>query len=76
MGREGAYAMSGGSPSVAEALWAHACVICLQRPSLPTVRLNKWAWKKKKNLKKVSTTARFVSGRKSDTEETSKQKKL
>ena len=28
------------------------------------------------NLKKVSTTAPFVSGLKSDTEETSKQKKL
>ena len=28
------------------------------------------------SLKKVSTTAPFVSGRKSDTEETSKQKKL
>jgi len=30
----------------------------------------------KVNLKKVSTTARLVSGQKSDTEETSKQKKL
>ena len=30
----------------------------------------------KKKKKKVSTTAPFVSGRKSDTEETSKQKKL
>ena len=28
------------------------------------------------SLKEVSTTARFVSGQKSDTEETSKQKKL
>ena len=28
------------------------------------------------SLKKVSTTTQFVSGRKSDTEETSKQKKL
>ena len=27
----------------AETLWAHASVICLQCPSLPTVRLNKWA---------------------------------
>ena len=55
---------------MAEALRAHASVICLQRTSLPTARLNKGA------LKKVSTTAPFVSGQKSDTEETSKQKKL
>ena len=67
-------AVSRGRPSVAEALQAHASLIYLQRPSLPTARLNKWALKKKK--KKVSTTAPFVSGRKSDTEETSKQKKL
>ena len=33
--------MSGGRPSVAEALRAHASVICLQHPSLPTARLNK-----------------------------------
>ena len=65
--------MSRDRPSVAEALRAHASVICLQRPSLPTARLNKCALKKKK---KVSTTAPFVSGQKSDTEETSKQKKL
>ena len=34
-------ALSGGRPSVAETLRAHASVICLQRPSLPTARLNK-----------------------------------
>ena len=36
--------MSGGRPSVAEALRVHASVICLQHPSLPslpTARLNK-----------------------------------
>ena len=30
-----------GADSVAGALRAHTSVICLQRPSLPTVRLNK-----------------------------------
>ena len=65
--------MSGHRPSVAETLRAHASVICLQRPSLPKARLNKRAYKKKK---KVSTTVSFVSGRKPDTEENSKQKKL
>ena len=40
--------MSRDRPSVAEALRAHASVICLQRPSLPTARLNKCALKKKK----------------------------
>ena len=75
MGREATRAVSGGRPSVAEALQAHASLIYLQRPSLPTAKLNKLALKKKKK-KKVSTTTPFVSGRKSDTEETSKQKKL
>ena len=42
-GQEGACAMSRGRPSVAETLWAHASVICLQCPSLPTAQLNKWA---------------------------------
>ena len=41
MGREATHAVNGGRPSVAEALRAHASVIRLQRPSLPTVRLNK-----------------------------------
>ena len=36
-------AVSGGRPSVAEALRAHASVICLQHPSLPTGWLKKWA---------------------------------
>ena len=68
-------AVSGGRPSVAEALRAHASVICLQHPSLPPhsaaeqVSLNK--------IKKiVSSTVPFVSEREPDTEETSKQKKL
>ena len=65
--------MSRGRPSVAEALRVHASVFCLQRPSLITARLSKLALKKKK---KVFTTTPFVSGQKSDTEETSKQKKL
>ena len=39
--REITHALSRGKPSVAETLQAHASVICLQRPSLPTVRLNK-----------------------------------
>ena len=30
-----------GRPSEAETLQAHASVICLQRPSLPTAQLNK-----------------------------------
>ena len=67
--------MSGGRPSVAEALRAHTSVICLQHPSLPPhsaaeqVSLNK--------IKKiVSATVRFVSGREPDTEDTSTQKTL
>ena len=35
MGREATRAVSRGRPSVAEALRAHASVICLQHPSLP-----------------------------------------
>ena len=51
-----------------ETLQAHASNICLQHPSLPTARLN--------SEPSVSTTALPVSRRKSDTEETSKQRKL
>ena len=40
-GQGGTRVMSGDRPSVAETLRAHASVICLQRPSLPTARLNK-----------------------------------
>ena len=75
MGREATRAVSGGRPSVAEALRAHASVICLQHPSLlphsaaEQVSLNKI-------LKIVSSTVPFVSGQEPDTEETSKQKKL
>ena len=67
--------MSRGRPSVAEALRAHASVICLEHPSLPPHSATEQVSLKKKK-KKVSTTAPFVSGWKSDTEETSKQKTL
>ena len=66
--------MSGGRPSEAEALWAHTSVICLQHPSIPPHSATEQESLKKK--KKVSSTVPFVSGRKPDTEETSKQKKL
>ena len=56
--------MSGGGPNVAEALQAHTSVICLQRPSLPTARLN--------GEPKISVHHRpLVSGWKIDTDETS-----
>ena len=73
MGREATRAVSGGRPSVAEALGAHASVICLQHPSLPPHSATEQVSLKKK---KVSSTVTFVSGREPDTEETSKQKKL
>ena len=73
MGREDTRALSGGKPSVAKALRAHASVICLQRPSLPPLSETEQVSLKKK---KVSSTVPFVSGQKPDTEETSKQKKL
>ena len=59
---------SRGKPRVDETLQAHASNICLQHPSLPTARLN--------SEPSVSTTALPVSRWKSDTEETSKQRKL
>ena len=65
--------MSGGRPSVAEALRAHASVIYLQHPSLPPHSMTEQVSLKKK---KVSSTIPFVSGQKPDTKETSKQKKL
>ena len=65
--------MSRGRPSVAEALRAHASVICLQHPSLPPLNATEQVSLKKK---KVSSTVPFVSGQKPDTEETSKHKKL
>ena len=65
--------MSGGRPSVAEALRAHASVICLQHPSLPPHSVTEQVSLKKE---KVSSTVPFVSGWKPDPEETSKQKKL
>ena len=40
-GQGGCMRHEGGRPSVAETLQAHTSVICLQRPSLLTVRLNK-----------------------------------
>ena len=58
---------------MAEALRAHASVICLQHPSLPPLSETEQVSLKKK---KVSSTVPFVSGQKPDTEETSKQKKL
>ena len=73
VGREATCAMSGGRPSVAEALRAHASVIRLQRPALPPHSATEQVSLKKK---KVSSTVPFVSGRKPDTEESSKQKKL
>ena len=68
--------MSWGRPSVAEALRAHASVICLQHPSLPPHSATEQVSLKKKKEKKVSSTAPFMSEQKPDTEETSKQKKL
>ena len=47
--------MSRGRPSVAEALRAHASVICLQHPSLPTAGVNS-------EPKKLSTTAPLCQG--------------
>ena len=68
---ESTHAMSKGKPSVAgtlRALPTHVSGVCLQRPSLPTARLNKWAW--------ISDHLRpLVSGWKLDTEETCKQRK-
>ena len=74
MDREATRAVSGGRPRVAEALQAHASVICLQHPSLPPHSATEQVSLKKK--KKVSSTVPFESGRKPDTEETSKQKKI
>ena len=73
MDREGTCAVSRGRPSVAEALQAHASVICLQHPSLAPHSATEQVSLKKK---KVSSNVPFVSGQKPDTEETSKQKKL
>ena len=73
MGREATRAVSGGRPSEAEAQRAHASVICLHHPSLPPHSVTEQVSLKKK---KVFTTVPFVSVRKPDTEETSKQKKI
>ena len=40
----------GGRPSVAEALRAHASVICLQHPSLPPLSATEQVNKKKKSV--------------------------
>ena len=61
VGREATRAVSEGRPSVAEALRAHASVICLQHPSLPPHSATEQVSLKKK---KVSTTVPFVSGQK------------
>ena len=45
--------MSGGRPSVAEALRVHASVICLQHPSLPPLRATEKVSLKKKKKKSV-----------------------
>ena len=66
--------MSGGRPSVAKVLQAHASV--LFAVSLPPHSTTEQVSLKKNKNKKVSTTTPFASGRKSDTEETSKQEKL
>ena len=71
MGREGTRAVSRGRPSVTEALQAHASDIYLFAASLPPHSATEQV-----SLKKVSTTIPLVSGLKSDTEETNKQKKL
>ena len=63
--------MSGSQPSVAETLWALS-----HTPVLFAASLHPHSTIEQVSLKKVSTTASFVSGQKSDTEETSKQKKL
>ena len=76
MDREATRAVSGGRPRVAEALRAHASVICLQHPSLPPHSATEQVSLKKKKKKKVSSTVPFESGQKPDTEETSKQKKI
>ena len=69
VGREGTRAVSRGRPSVTEALQAHVCY--LFAVSLPPHSATEQV-----SLKKLSTTIPLVSGPKSDTEETSKQKKL
>ena len=76
VGREATRAVSGGRPSVAEALRAHISVICLQHPAHPTHSAAEQVSLNKKKKKIVSSTVPFVSGREPDTEETSKQKKL
>ena len=73
MGREATRVVSGGRPSVAEAL--RASVICLQHHSLtPHSAAEQVSLNKIKEI--VYSTVPFVSGREPDTEETSKQKKL
>ena len=74
VGREATRAVSGGRPSVAEALRAHASVICLQHPSLPPLSATEQVSLKKKKKKKVSSTVPFVSGREPDTEETANRR--
>ena len=53
--------MSEGRPSVAEALRAHASVICLQHPSLPPHSATEQVSLKKKK-KKVSSTVPLCQG--------------
>ena len=67
---ESTHAVSGAKPSVAEALWTHTTVH-LFAVFLPPHRMTEQV-----SLKKVTATALLVSGRKLDTEETSKHMKL
>ena len=63
----------GGTPSVAEALRAHASVICLQHPSLPPLSATEQVSLKKKSVLHGPLCVRVETRQ---TEETSKQKKL
>jgi len=61
--REATRVVSGGRPRVAEALRAHASVICLQHPSLPPHSVTEQVSLKKK--KKVSSTVLEATGNRS-----------
>ena len=53
VGREATRTVSGGRPRVAEALRAHASVICLQHPSLPPHSATEQVSLKRKKKKSV-----------------------
>ena len=77
MGREATHTVNGEG---ADPVWLRRCehtpVFCLQHPSLPPLSATEQVSLKKKKIKKVSSTVPFVSGRKPDTEDSGKQKKL